>query len=49
LSSASTVAFKDSTVCSVENRMLKRAFNSPGMTFGAPVPADRFETWKLVG
>ena len=38
-----------STVCSVEKRMLKRAFNSPGMTFGAPVPALMFETWKVVG
>ena len=38
-----------STVCSVEKRTLKRALSSPGMTFGAPVPALMFETWKLVG
>jgi hypothetical protein len=45
----STVACSDSMVCSVEKRKLKRALSSPGMTFGAPVPAAMFDTWKLVG
>ena len=40
----STVALSVSTVCSVEKRRLKRAFSSPGMTFGAPVPAAILET-----
>ena len=29
--------------------MLKRAFSSPGITFGAPVPALMFDTWNVVG
>ena len=40
---------KHSTVCSVEKRKLKRALSSPGITFGAPVPAEIFETWNVVG
>ncbi len=46
---ASTERCSDSTVCSVEKRRLKRSFISPGITFGAPVPAAMFEIWNDVG
>ena len=28
---------------------MKRALSSPGITLGAPVPALRLDTWKVVG
>ena len=46
---AVTVRCSFSTVCSVEKRRLKRARSSPGITFGAPVPAAMFDIWKVVG